>query len=229
MPAKTEANSGFRYGWDSGESGWGTQRSNDIKALGQASVHLQIKDRDLTAPPGSPSDGDRYIPAVTATGAWVAHEDEIAVWDGQLGVPAWVFFTPKEGWITWVDDEDTQLRYDGTNWRPVPGSAAAPASSSGTLVLDLLTGNAFDVTLTESIATLTIANPKASGQYDEFYLVSAQDGVGGFSYTWPAAVQWPGGAAPTQTTAANAVDLYHFLTVDGGMTWHGRQISGDSK
>lgn len=229
MPAKTEANSGFRYGWDSGESGWGSQRSNDINALGQAGVHLQIKDRHLTAPPGSPTDGDRYIPAATATGGWATHEGKIAVWDGQLTIPAWVFFTPKEGWSCYVDDEDIRIDYDGSNWRPVAGAAAAPASSSGTLVLDLLTANVFNVTLTEAVTTLTLSNPKASGQYDQFTLISAQDGIGGFSYTWPASVDWPGGTAPTQTTAANAVDIYHFMTVDGGTTWHGRQLSADSK
>jgi len=165
----------------------------------------------------------------TATGVWATHEDEIAVWDAQLATDAWVFHVPKKGWVTYVDDEDTVLIYDGTNWRPVSGSANAPASASNVLVLDLLAGNVFDVTLTENVTTLTISNPKASGQYDEFTLISAQDGTGGFSYTWPAAVKWPGGTAPTQTTAANAVDIYHFMTVDGGTTWHGRQISGDSK
>jgi hypothetical protein len=33
-------------------------------------VQLALLDRDLTAPPGSPADGDRYIVASGATGDW---------------------------------------------------------------------------------------------------------------------------------------------------------------
>ena len=227
MPAKIEANSGIRYGYDSAESGWGANLSSDLNALGQRGVHPQIKDRNLTAPPGSPADGDRYIPAVTATGAWATHEDEIAVWDAQLTTAAWVFFAPKEGWTVWVDDEDVQLVFDGTGWRPAFEPSSSPASNAGTLALDLRNSHAFNVTLTESVTTLNPNNPPTSGTFGEFYLIVTQDGTGGWSITWPASVDWPGGTAPTM--AANAVDLYHFLTVDGGTTWHGRQIVVDSK
>ena len=39
-----------------------------------------VKDRDLTAPPGSPSEGDRYIVATGGSGAWSGHDLEIAEW-----------------------------------------------------------------------------------------------------------------------------------------------------
>jgi hypothetical protein len=35
-------------------------------------------------------------------------------------------------------------------------------------------------------------------------------------------VKWPGGVAPTLTTAANAVDMLSFITTDGGATWYGK-------
>ena len=105
----------------------------------------------------------------------------------------------------------------------------SPASASAVLTLDLENGNSFDITMTESVTTLNINNPPASRNFGEFYLMLTQDGTGGWSITWPSSVDWPGGTAPTQTTAANARDIYHMLTVDGGTTWHGRQISADSK
>jgi len=74
-------------------------------------VQLSVKDRDLTAPPGGPSEGDRYIPAATATGVWAGHEDEIAAF-----YAGWIFLVPQEGWRTYVDDEDILLTFDGTNW-----------------------------------------------------------------------------------------------------------------
>ena len=43
-----------------------------IRAL-DAIVQLAVLDRDLTAPPGSPADGARYIVGTSPTGAWSGH------------------------------------------------------------------------------------------------------------------------------------------------------------
>jgi Protein of unknown function (DUF2793) len=77
-----------------------------------AIVRLSVKDRDLTAPPGSPQDGDCYIPASGATGAWATWDLNIALYtDG-----AWVKLVPREGWLCWVDDENVLIIYDGAAW-----------------------------------------------------------------------------------------------------------------
>jgi hypothetical protein len=44
---------------------------------------------------------------------------------------------------------------------------------------------------------------------------------------WPAAVDFPGGTAPTLTAAG--VDLLVFVTRDSGTTYHGMVASADSK
>lgn len=87
-----------------------------IRAL-DAVVQLGVLDRDLTAPPGTPTNGDRYIVKATATGDWSGQEDNIA----HYGDNAWLFYAAKEGWISWVDDEDVLLVYSGTAWVPYPG------------------------------------------------------------------------------------------------------------
>jgi len=71
-----------------------------------------VIDKDLTAPPGSPSTGDRYIVASPATGAWSTHEDDIAEWDGA----AWEFTTPLEGYTCRVMDENNNYQYSGSAW-----------------------------------------------------------------------------------------------------------------
>lgn len=77
-------------------------------------VNLAVIDRDLTAPPGSPSDGDRYIIDSPATGAWTGNEGKVAAYlDG-----AWEIFAPKEGWTAWVNDENVLIIYDGSDWIP---------------------------------------------------------------------------------------------------------------
>ena len=68
-----------------------------IRAL-DAIVQLAVLDRDLTAPPGSPAEGDRYIVAEAPTGAWSGRAGDVAAFqDG-----AWVFLSPREGWRAWI-------------------------------------------------------------------------------------------------------------------------------
>ena len=77
-----------------------------------AIVQLSVKDKDLTAPPGSPTVGDRYIVGSSATGAWAGEDDNIAAY--QNG--AWEFYTPKDGWVAFVKDESLDYQYDGSSW-----------------------------------------------------------------------------------------------------------------
>ncbi|MFZ5930883.1 MAG: DUF2793 domain-containing protein [Pseudomonadota bacterium] len=75
-------------------------------------VQLAVLDRDLTAPPGSPAEGDRYLVANSPSGAWAGQAGKIAAW--QAG--AWVFRTPRNGWKAWVADEALPVFYDGGAW-----------------------------------------------------------------------------------------------------------------
>jgi hypothetical protein len=77
-----------------------------------AIVQASVADRNLSAPPGTPAEGDCYIVAAGATGAWVGREGEIAAYqDG-----TWAFYAPREGWIAWIADEDLLCAWDGTDW-----------------------------------------------------------------------------------------------------------------
>ena len=68
-------------------------------------VQLSVLDRDLTAPPASPADGDRYIVASGATGDWAGWDLNVALWtDG-----AWLRLPPRTGWRAWVEDEGLLL------------------------------------------------------------------------------------------------------------------------
>lgn len=94
-------------------------------------VQLAVHDRDLTAPPGGEVDGDRWIVAAGATGAWAGHDHEIALMqDGQ-----WLFLVPRTGWLAWVVDEAAPYHFDGAGWNGslnVPaGSAAMPGLAIG--------------------------------------------------------------------------------------------------
>jgi hypothetical protein len=93
----------------------------------------------------------------------------------------------------------------------------APTISSNTLTLDYSTGTNFAVALNANITTLTISNLPASGKAGAFTVAFTADGTAR-TITWPAAVKWPGAAAPTPTSTNNKVDVYTFYTFDGGTT-----------
>jgi hypothetical protein len=85
---------------------------NEALRLIDTLVQLAVVDRDLMAPPGSPSEGQRWIVKATATGAWTGHATHLAAWqDGE-----WVFAIPRVGWLAYVIDEGTLLTWDGSAW-----------------------------------------------------------------------------------------------------------------
>lgn len=85
-----------------------------------------VKDKDLTAPPGSPADGDLYIVATSPTGAWSGKAGQIALY-----AAGWVFLAPAEGWAVYVQDEDTTYTYSGSVWQSADANAATPALTFG--------------------------------------------------------------------------------------------------
>jgi hypothetical protein len=69
-------------------------------------------DRDLATPPGSPSPGDTYLVAASATGAWAGHDGDVALYINT----SWQFVAPEEGFEGWVADEDVKIAYNGSAW-----------------------------------------------------------------------------------------------------------------
>jgi hypothetical protein len=121
-----------------------------------------------------------------------------------------------------VDTEGGNLNLGGGY--AVEHSELAPslASSSNAAEMDLANGNYFTTTLTENISTITFANLPASGQFASWEWQITQDaGASGYTLTFPAAVKWPGGTAPTLTATASAIDVLAFWTSDGGTTIFG--------
>lgn len=99
-------------------------------------------------------------------------------------------------------------------------AVTSPTISGGTLALNLENGNVFTVSLNAAITTLTISNPPATGRAGSFTLILTADGTAR-AVTWPAAVKWPGGTAPTLTSTNGKRDVLTFLTTDGGTAWLG--------
>jgi hypothetical protein len=94
-----------------------------------------------------------------------------------------------------------------------------PAISSGTLTLNIENGNVFRASLNANITTLTISNPSGTGNACSFTLIFDADGTAR-TVTWPAAVKWPGGTAPTLTSTASRSDMFVFYTNNAGTAYY---------
>ena len=153
---------------------------NEAMQRVDAAVQLSVINATTTAPPVSPSDGDTYIVAATATGAWAGTENQIAAWfDGQ-----WIFLDPVTGWMCYNQDTDTHLKFNGTAW-------VFAFSASGD---QFGWQNYEDVTTQSTPIALTVA--------DTWYDLT-NDGAGSLS----SEVFAPNGNGPIWDTATNAFDF----------------------
>ena len=78
-------------------------------------------------------------------------------------------------------------------------------TDAATIATDCSTGNVFTMTLITTGRTMGAPTNLAAGA--TYIWRIKQDATGGRTLTWASAFKWPGGTAPTQTSAANALDV----------------------
>ena len=98
----------------------------------------------------------------------------------------------------------------------------SPTITSETLTLDLSNGSVFEVTHDANVTTLTISNPVTSNAnavqaFTLFLLYTAT----AYTITWGANVKWPAATPPSLTAGAGKVDIFTFVSYDGGSSWYG--------
>lgn len=91
---------------------------NDAVRVFDQVLNAEALDKDLATPPGSPANGDGYIIAAAATGAWAGKDDHFTAYiDG-----SWLFVAPVSGFRVYVADESLYYRYNGSAWVQEPNS-----------------------------------------------------------------------------------------------------------
>lgn len=110
------------------------------KFLRAIDVLLQgaVLSKTLTAPPGSPVNGDRYIIAASPTGAWAGQAKAITVWTtdnpaSPSGV--WEFYTPQTGWMVANIADSTVYVYLSGAWTALAGGGGSTTLAALTDVL----------------------------------------------------------------------------------------------
>ena len=103
----------------------------------------------------------------------------------------------------------------------VDGAYTSSVSAVGALDIDLSASNYFTKTIAGD-STFTFSNPPASGTVGSFTLeVNYTSG----NITWPGSVYWNGAGQTAPTITAGKVQLYMFVTRDGGTTYRGALLA----
>jgi hypothetical protein len=178
-----------------------------IRAL-DALVHLAVIDRDATAPPSSPAEGDRHIVGAGSTGAWDGHDLDIAAFqDG-----AWAFFTPRPGWRAWIIGENALRAWNGTDWVGV-GSGDGDSGDGGDGAFDTLGINATaDETNRLALsAPASLFNHAGAGHQVKVNKAEAGD---------TASFLFQTGFSGRAELGTSGDDSFHFKVSPDGSAWH---------
>ena len=126
----------------------------DVDAL----IMPNVADKDLSSPPAA-TDGDTYLVASGASGAWAGHANHIAYYK----TAGWDFHIPAEGWKVYVQDENLFYLYTGAAWVELPFSditqyvLGKPATGARVLLLPLTRVTVFPAALAGSQVKARVA------------------------------------------------------------------------
>ena len=109
---------------------------------------------------------------------------------------------------SWIDNDYFNAAHIGIQFSSAQGTTstltvtvegAAPGTTGTAYTIDLANGSVQILTLTGNV---TYTFPTATAGRS-FLLIEKQDATGSRTVTWPAAVKWPSGTAPTITSTAS--------------------------
>jgi len=126
-------------------------------------VQLSVISTALTAPPGTPAEGDRYIIASGATGAWTGWDASITQFSGGT----WLRLIPQTGWRAWDAARGQLLVWTGSAWVTLDSAMNLLTRAASVRVAEGPAGSATEMGVAEELlsglsgasVTSTIAIP----------------------------------------------------------------------
>lgn len=100
---------------------------NDAIRVIDALLNTRVISMTLTAPPGSPADGDMYIVAAGATGAWATHDNAVAQYTATGAF--WTFFAAgDQAWLILNRADGNLYKWNAgtSHWELAAGIGEAP-------------------------------------------------------------------------------------------------------
>lgn len=148
---------------------------------------IQLTPEAITAtPPSSPSDGQSWIVAASATGAWVGKDQQVAV--ALNG--SWLFYPPTKGWEAQIKALGARYVFDGTTW----AADSSGGGGSGVSSVNGLTGAVnfaagTGTTVTTSGSTITIGVSGGGGAGVPYFFFEDYGAIGDGTTDDTAAIQ----------------------------------------
>jgi len=128
---------------------------NEALRLLDGLTQISVLDRDLTAPPGSPAEGARFIVASGATGLWAGWDGDVAFYAGG----AWLRLPARTGWVVWVQDEARVVVRIGSVWTPLDDAMGLlPQAASVNVAKGAMGGTTGMAVLEQTISGLSGAS-----------------------------------------------------------------------
>lgn len=110
-------------------------------------VQLSVISAALSIPPGSPAEGDRYIIASGATGAWVGWDASVAQFSGGT----WLRLIPQTGWLAWNAAGGQLLVWTGSAWTGLGVAMGLLIRAPSVRVAEGPAGSATDMVVAEEL------------------------------------------------------------------------------
>lgn len=139
----------------------------------------------------------------------IDHSNPPAIYEAGSDVAGW-----DQTATEWANEKDTLARLNAAQvyTRAQRSQPFNLSIASGVVAIDCSESNTFLLLLTENVTSITFSNLFAGASFD---IQISQDGTGGRTISWPAAVTWAGANALTPSPGANAVDVVSFKSFDG--------------
>lgn len=152
------------------------------------------------SPPGSPTDGQRYVIGTSPTGAWSGKAKNLAVYRG-----GWQFYVPYEGARVTNLGNSKIYTYSASAWAEYSIPASAPTINIVTTITSGTITPAGDTDLVRPAAltaALTIANPSSAPADGAGFVVDLIDNGTSRALTWGSKYANRMATLPTTTTVS---------------------------
>jgi hypothetical protein len=174
---------------------------NEAMAALDQLVQPAVKSRTTSAPPGSPTEGDAYVVAPAATGAWSGKDGKFACWLNG----GWSFRTPANGWLAYVIDTSELAICQSGAW-------ASFVTNGGTALAKLGINATADLTNRLSVAAdATLLSHDGGGHRLTLNKASAGD---------TASLLLQHGFSGRAEIGLSGDDALHVKVSPDGSTWH---------
>ncbi|MGN6516307.1 MAG: DUF2793 domain-containing protein [Rhizomicrobium sp.] len=174
-----------------------------------ALIGARFLDRDLSAPPPSPSDGDAYLVKATGTGAWAGQDGKIAYCaDG-----GWRFYAPFAGLVAYVSDEAANIVYDGASWAACGSGGGGSTTATPMLGINATADSTNKLSVTSN-AALFAGESVAGGGTGDMRITLSKDAAGN-----TASLLYQDAFSGRAEIGLAGDDDFHFKVSPDGSSW----------